>query len=245
MKKLVCILFALVYAASLLGQDTIFFDIAGKRVSNLSQSEYYQVINKNNLYPNKVVVKEYYRKGKMKSWANYSDYSKGYKIGKEIKWDIEGNRILEIDYIPLGESGLTRTVWENGKISKMDTVIFSDFVQEKGDTANNTNAGLVYTNSDIYPQFPGGNDAIQKFIDDFGNFPYYAIKNHEEGKVIVSFVVEPDGTLTDVIITKSVCNEIDQEAIRIVKLMPKWVPGKENGEYVRVRIHLPINFATY
>ncbi len=92
------------------------------------------------------------------------------------------------------------------------------------------------------PSFPGGNKALLKFIDD--NIQYS--KEMEEicvsGRVIVSFTIERDGSVTDAKVVKSIHPLFDKEALRVVNLMPKWSPAKENGETKKVTYNLPISF---
>ena len=73
-------------------------------------------------------------------------------------------------------------------------------------------------------------------------YPEYAVDNNIEGKVILEFVIDIDGTITDIKIKHSVHESLDNEALRVVKSMPKWKPGILRGESVRVRFTLPINF---
>lgn len=92
------------------------------------------------------------------------------------------------------------------------------------------------------PEFPGGTAAMMAFIVKELEYPALAIENAIQGRVMVSFVVEKDGSLSDIQIVTPVGWGIDQEAIRVVKLMPRWRPGENNYRPVRVRVHLPIKF---
>ena len=90
------------------------------------------------------------------------------------------------------------------------------------------------------PEFPGGSNKLMQFISYNFRYPEIDTKNGIQGRVYVSFVVEKDGTVSTVEILKSVSKTIDAEAIRVVKLMPNWTPGTQNGNPVRVSFHLPI-----
>lgn len=92
------------------------------------------------------------------------------------------------------------------------------------------------------PQFPGGVQALMKFLGDNIRYPEEAHKNGTEGRVITNFVVEKDGSIEEVNIVRSVSPLIDAEAIRVIKMMPKWKPGKQRGQNVRVRYTLPMVF---
>ena len=95
---------------------------------------------------------------------------------------------------------------------------------------------------DINPGFIGGEEARLKFLQDNVKYPRSAIEMRIEGKVVVSFVVERDGSISDVKISRSVAQSLDEEAIRVAKLMPKWQPGLQKGKAVRARFNMPITF---
>ena len=90
------------------------------------------------------------------------------------------------------------------------------------------------------PQFPGG--SVQKWIAKNVKDPMIAQENNIQGKVFVQFVIEKDGSVSDVKVARSVDPSLDKEAIRVVKAMPKWKPGKQRGKPVRVSYTVPINF---
>lgn len=91
-------------------------------------------------------------------------------------------------------------------------------------------------------QFPGGEAAMMKFLSNNVRYPEAAQQNDVQGKVIVNFVVEKDGSIGHVKIAKGVDKDLDREAMRVVKKMPKWQPGKNNGVAVRSYFNLPVTF---
>lgn len=92
------------------------------------------------------------------------------------------------------------------------------------------------------PEFPGGLDALSKFIADNIKYPQLAKENNITGKVFVSFVVEKDGRVGQVKILRDIGGGCGNEAVRVVKMMPKWKPGKQRGKAVRTQFNLPVNF---
>ena len=92
------------------------------------------------------------------------------------------------------------------------------------------------------PQFPGGQMAMFEYLMQNLKYPADAEKQKVEGRVIANFVVETDGTITDVTVWKPVFPSLDAEAIRVLQRMPRWTPGKQNGKLVRVRYTVPVNF---
>lgn len=92
------------------------------------------------------------------------------------------------------------------------------------------------------PEFPGGNTAMMKFLSDNIKYPVIAQENGIQGRVITNFVVERDGSITDVQVVRGVDPSLDKEAVRVIQSMPKWKPGKQRGSTVRVRFTLPVVF---
>ena len=92
------------------------------------------------------------------------------------------------------------------------------------------------------PQFPGGEAALMKFLSSHINYPPMAAENNVQGKVILQFVVEMDGHVGEVKIARAVDKDLDKEAVRVVKSLPKFTPGRQNGQPVRVWYTLPVQF---
>ena len=91
-------------------------------------------------------------------------------------------------------------------------------------------------------EFPGGQGALMKFLSNNIRYPESAQQNDIQGRVIVKFVVEKDGSIGNVTVVKGVDRDLDREAIRVVKKMPRWQPGKNNGVAVRSYFNLPVTF---
>lgn len=92
------------------------------------------------------------------------------------------------------------------------------------------------------PMFPGGNAALMDFLANNIKYPQVAEENGIQGRVVLTFTVEPDGSLTEVKVVRGVDIALDKEAIRVVKSMPKWIPGKVGEQPVAVKYTLPITF---
>jgi protein TonB len=92
------------------------------------------------------------------------------------------------------------------------------------------------------PSFPGGPSALMQYLSSNIKYPVVAEENGVQGRVVCTFVVERDGSITDVRVVKSVDPSLDKEAMRVVKSMPKWIPGKQNGSAVRVKYTVPVTF---
>lgn len=95
------------------------------------------------------------------------------------------------------------------------------------------------------PYFPGGQELLLKYLADNIKYPASAVKAKKQGRVIVTFIVQKDGSVTHAKIAKSIDPELDAEALRIVKGMPKWTPGTQNGKPVSVRYMVPVKFSLW
>ena len=100
----------------------------------------------------------------------------------------------------------------------------------------------VFTAVEQMPQFPGGDVALMKYLNENINYPQVAMENGVQGRVIVQFVVTKNGTIGEVKIIRSVDRDLDKEAVRLCKSLPKFIPGKMNGQAVNVWYTLPITF---
>ncbi len=96
---------------------------------------------------------------------------------------------------------------------------------------------------EVPPTFPGGMDKFYKYLSKSIKYPPMAAENNIQGKVFASFVVEKDGTLTDIEVVRSLGAGTDEEAIRVLKASPSWTPGVQNGKQVRVKYNIPISFS--
>ena len=102
--------------------------------------------------------------------------------------------------------------------------------------------GEVANVADESPEFPGGMEALYKYLAENIHYPEQAKKDQIQGRVFITFVVEKDGSITDAKVVRGIGGGCDEEALRVVNAMPKWTPGKMRGEVVRVNFNLPITF---
>lgn len=127
---------------------------------------------------------------------------------------------------------------EDTEMEEDTEVDFSDLAmdEEEADDAP------VFFIVEEMPEFPGGEEALRKFIATSVKYPVIAQENGIQGRVYVSFVVNTKGKVTDVKIARGVDPNLDKEAIRVVNSMPAWKPGKQRGKAVKVSYTVPINF---
>ena len=100
----------------------------------------------------------------------------------------------------------------------------------------------IYDNVDQMPSFPSGQAALMQWLSSNIKYPTIAAENGIQGRVNVQFVVEKDGSLSDVRVISPVDPSLDKEALRVVRSMPRWIPGKKNGSPVRVKYTVPVTF---
>ncbi len=108
-----------------------------------------------------------------------------------------------------------------------------------------TTKNVVYDVTETMPQFPGGQGVMMKYLAANIKYPASAVKAKKQGRVIVAFVIQKDGSVTNARIVKSVDPELDAEALRIVKAMPNWTPGTQDGKPVDVNYTIPVVFSLY
>lgn len=162
----------------------------------------------------------------------------------EIKKDELVNEDNQVkDQADLDEKVAVGTKDQEGTKDRTDVAIRNDIAvntnesEEKKEVANK-----VFEVVEQMPSFPGGNEALMKFLRENVKYPVVAQENGVQGRVVVSFVVERDGSITDVKVVRSVDPSLDKEAARVVKSMPRWIPGKQNGATVRVKYNVPVSF---
>ena len=138
-----------------------------------------------------------------------------------------------IKHVPQKNSGEANFVYveDGGKFVETNDYVIT--VPGKND---------IFQVVEVQPKFPGGMEALIKYIKDNVRYPAICKEQKIQGRVIVQFVVNPDSTISDVQVIKPVNPHLDKEAVRVVKAMPKWEPGKQRGEAVKVRFTLPVTF---
>ena len=233
----------LIFFASALnsfGQDTTFYNNDFGEVSAMNEATYYEVVIRDPADTNRAQMKSYDVSGQLKSEENYSDYPKKKRDGKFRSWYESGQLHTVIDYKNGFMFGQILTYWENGQPKRIDNYYDGKFVD--GKCLTSTGADTVHFAYEIMPQYPGGIDALWKYLSHEIRYPRQSKLDGITGRVVVGFVVDADGTISNVKIVRSVADDLDQESIRVVKSMRPWEPGMQDGKRVRVQFNLPISF---
>jgi len=147
--------------------------------------------------------------------------------------------IVEGDYKDGFKDGIWKGRYTSGKSSYTEEYALSKFVSGTQTVGEKV---YEYTVLEKAPQFKGGVNEFYKLLGRSVKYPRYAFANNISGNVVVSFVVEKDGRITDAKIVRSVYPSIDTEALRVVLASPNWIPGFQRGVPVRVKYNIPIKF---
>lgn len=118
------------------------------------------------------------------------------------------------------------------------------FGQDKGtiSTEGTVKGELIYDIVEQQPEFPGGYGALTQWIDDNLKYPVEAAMDGIEGRVIVQFIIRPTGKIVDAKVVRGIVPSLDKEALRLINIMPNWIPGRQKGKAVNVRYTTWITF---
>ena len=124
---------------------------------------------------------------------------------------------------------------------KFQTAV-TDVVVEKPVEKPKETVVQVFRSVEQMPQFPGGEAALMKYLQSHINYPPMAVENGVQGRVVVQFVVDKTGKVGEVVVVRNVDKDLDKEAVRVCKSLPKFTPGRQNGQAVAVWYTLPVTF---
>ena len=162
-----------------------------------------------------------------------------------VKPQIENNQVpVVVDSIPLPEEKKKDEVKPDEE-KKEDEIRKDSAEAGNGHSEKGSGTGEdqgIYTTIDVYPRFPGGDQARIYFLRTHIHYPEIALKSGIQGTIMAVFVIETDGTVSNIEISKGINKYCDEEAIRVIKSMPPWEPGKRSGRPVRVMVRMPIIF---
>lgn len=132
-----------------------------------------------------------------------------------------------------------------GEITNQGIEGFSDLPDNNGDEMiiGDTKTEEIFTVVEQMPEFPGGESAMYDFLDKNMQYPNIAKEQSIQGKVWIGFIVDKLGNVTNVEVLRGIGGGCDEEAIRVINMMPRWNPGKQSGKVVQVKFRFPINFS--
>lgn len=179
----------------------------------------------------------YFRADNSKSKSNNQEIELADSITVEQPSDVDVNEELSsAKPSNISTTSLTKSKEEVKSSTKSSSQSEPQVVEKSN------NSSEIVQNPEQPAEFPGGTAGLMRFLSNNLSYPAAALENDIQGKVYVQFVIEKDGSVSSPIITKSVDEYLDREALRVVKCMPRWRPGKKNGESVRTYFSLPVTF---
>ncbi len=229
------------------GQDTIYVDQYGSITKSKLLGTTYRLKSADSTVNNGKIEREYYLSGKLKSVCHLvtvlnekTKKKENQREGKFRLWYESGVLRREIDYHHNKIDGNLTTYWENGKIKRHD--LYDEGKSQEGKCYTENGAETTYYPFEIMPEFTGGEKVLLLVISRSLRYPVDAQEAGISGKVLVHFVIDKEGQVTDISIKHRLYPSMDEEAMRVVSTLPRWAPGEQDGEKVPVRYTLPITF---
>ncbi len=222
---------------SLTAQDTSYYDAELNKVTSLNTAAYYEYWLKDSLQPGRWTLKSFYPSGQRRSERIYVNQQ---PEGKHLEWYENGRLKREIHYHNGSLDGNLLTWWENGERRRSDRYAAGELVE--GKCFDRQGGLLPHMPYEIKPEFPGGMSMLRQYLSKELKYPPTARSTGTEGRVMVRFIINKDGTISSIAIQEGVNAELDAEAIRVIKKMPAWQPGWRDGEKERYPYKLPVVF---
>lgn len=221
------------------GQDTIYYNDSDV-VNSLEDATWFEIIYKDEFDSNLVNVKEYFKSGNIKRNLYYSDYANYERDGNQKEWFESGQLLLDMNYDHGKKHGELLTYWEDGKSKRIDFYENDSLISGQCFDADGNE--IPHFPFLITPEFPGGIQELMNYLVRHTRYPRKSRNKGIQGTVILLFVITDEGMVSNVKIIQNLSEELDEEAMRVVRNMPRWTPGKIDGEVSSVFYYLPIKF---
>lgn len=239
----------LLLASSLInGQEKVYYDVNENITKDINLATHYSIMLKSAVGRDSLFNETYfYINGQKKAVSTYlSKYKNGksistYLVGEKWEW-FENNTVkLRATYNDGELNGEFLTYWPNGIQRRKD--LFKKGKLIEGNCYDSIGNKLSkYFPYETMPEFPGGDERLFMFLGKEVKYPVKAQERGIQGRVVTQFFVDTDGRIIDIKIIKNVQDDLDTEAFRVINSMPNWKPGTIEGQKVRVKYVLPINF---
>ncbi len=220
--------------------DTIFYD-AEQQITTADNFSRYQVRFRSTTDTNNVRIVEYYESGQIKLEHIYSNYYYTNRAYKSKEWYESGQLHQEEKYLSGLQHGKHLVFWENGNKKREDIYSNGKLIIKKCFGIDGLDT--TYYDYQTAPEFPGELEAMMQYLVDNIKYPEKVRRAGIEGKIVIRFFINTDGSLEDFAVIKSSGNDLlDAEALRVAKAMPDWKPALFEGKPVKLRMTLPIVF---
>lgn len=216
-------------------QDTIYYDTKGEKVATKELAKEFKIVTYGEQKGIEATERTYTSSGEIKAESFYTDYEDKIRVGLKTTWYDNGKIRTETNYHKGKWHGDYISYWPNGSMRRKDHYKKGDF--KNGKVWDSTGVQVEFYPMMERPQFPGGQEALAKFLKANVKNP-----NKKRGRILVKFVIDKTGEVIRTEIMKSDLPELNEEALRIVASMPRWTPGKHEGEPVKVFFALPLVF---
>ncbi len=218
------------------GQDTTYYDSNYKEVKSINQADHYQIIQKSPTNKKQVTTRKYYKSGKQQSecfsYKKEKHYKEWYENGQLHRADTT-NRNGEYN-------GQVLTYWENGTLKRNDT--FENGKLIKGFCYDKNGNEIKHFDYLIMPCFPGGQNMIPEYLASELKYPDICATNGIAGTAYVEFIINKEGLVSEIKLRDYIDCYLGNEAIRVASKMPRWSPGMIDGDPVRVKYTMPVEF---
>lgn len=240
MKKYILHILFLFVALDSKSQDTIYLDANMIKQSSSQHASYFKILLPLPSETYRISESIYLISGQLFSYKEFNDYKKKIFDGKVKNWYENGQLYSEMDYENGKLNGKVLTYWDDGNLKREDTYRNDSLLE--GKCFNPMGNPVDYYALKTIPEFPGGEEGLYKYLSRTIIYPERSRFNGVEGRVVVSFIVDTEGIISDIQIEKSLNEELDEEAVRVVENMPRWIPGKIDNVAVRFRVIFPLLF---
>lgn len=220
-------------------QDTTWHSLTGPDPSDRALADYYLIAITD---PTDSLKKSMY--GWYTSGGKYNErhfrYHEGKWSGPSMEWHPNGVMKTQMNFKDAQPDGLLQTWWDNGQLRRRETYENGELLE--GVCFDSEGSEVPHFPFLTNPQYPGGEEALMKYLSTSIIYPKDARRSMISGMVFISFSIDRLGDVHDIHVLRSVHPLLDEEAMRVVSAMPRWQPGTQDGEAVKVRYNLPVRF---
>jgi periplasmic protein TonB len=229
-----------IFSYNLFGQDTIYLDSQWKSTEVYDSAYYFKIIAHNIDDTNRVSEKLYDKTGQILKELNFSNYRKKISDGRQLFWYGNGQIQKVLNYSNGELNGELLIYWNNGIIKRKENYEKNKLLN--GDCFDSSGLKIDFFEYEKLAKFPGGHSEMINFLINEIKYPQLARKNKTQGTVYIKFLIKKDGSISDIKILRSVSDELNFEALRVVSKMPKWEPAYQDNVPVETWFVLPIKF---
>ncbi|KAA9339983.1 energy transducer TonB [Adhaeribacter soli] len=222
-------------------QERKYLDTNWQIVLDSSSAKYYEEVAFSGSGANAIKTNRTYTMAGQLIKEESSNEKTRFMAGGSKEWFEDGKIAKTSNYVNGSLEGEFRSYYKTGELRRID--IYKDGKLIQGKCLTKAGADTTYYPHETSAEFPGGAQGFIRYLNNTLKYPAAAKKNYIQGKVLVQFVVNPDGSLSGTRISRPGDADLDAEALRVVSQMPNWKPAVKEGERVSQRMVIPVNFS--